>query len=255
MRKSLLMLLVSVLCFSLCSCASSSTTPRESSTSETNSKVEEDIEEPDNKLEVVGDPSKGMLAEISVESDSFVDKLVSFGFTESEAVENANLLKQCGIPSIELCEPTDPNATVDGLVSYRGKLDDDRTVWFTVESRKIFYISLNGEDLYDEDKGGYLKNFDDVHIPETYVSNTTKIELRDLTETVLDKYFLSDTRYYDAWAVGREDNIYMVQCQISDGSILTDSWIYGYVWYEQQPDGEFKPTGVKIDGKHYEVKY
>ena len=78
-------------------------------------------------------------------------------------------------------------------------------------------------------------------------------ELRDKTETVLDKYF-SDTRYYDAWGYGREDNKYMVQCQATDGSILTDNWIYCRVWYEQQESGEFTVTGVQINGVQYEVK-
>ena len=119
---------------------------------------------------------------------------------------------------------------------------------------EIFYVSLNGEDLYDEEKGGYLKNFNDVHIPETYMSESTKMTLKNQTEPFLDKYFPYDTRYYDAWAVGREDDVFMVQCQISDGSILTDNWLFARVWYEQQEDGTFTPTGVEINGRSYAVK-
>lgn len=207
--------------------------------------------EPSN--EIVGETIDKLMPEITADTNPFVEKLISFGFTEEEATENAKILIQCGIPTISICEPTDPNATIDGLVSYRGKFDDDRTVWFTVENRKIFYVSLNGEDLYDEDKGGYLKNFDEVHIPETNISVTVSDELRNTTESVLDGYFAS-SRYYDAWGFAREDNSYMVQCQATDGSMLTSNWLNCRVWYEQQDNGDFVVTGVQINGKQYKLK-
>ena len=188
-----------------------------------------------------------------IESDGIAEKLISLGLTETEADEGRKILCQCGVPSIDLCEPTDPNATVDGLVCFRGKLDDDRVFIFTIENRRIFYVALNGEDLYDEDAGGFLKRFEDVHIPEKSLSESVKINLRDMTETVLDKYFPYDTRYYDAWGFGREDNKYMVRCQVSDGSILTSNWVYAYVWYEEN-ESVFTVVGVQIDGKQYEVK-
>ena len=203
--------------------------------------------------EIVGETVDELIPEITAETNPFVEKLVSFGFTEEEATENAKILIQCGIPTISVCEPTDPNATIDGLVSYRGKLDDDRTIWFTVENRKIFYVSLNGEDLYDKDKGGYLKNFDEIHIPETTISVTVSDELRNKTESVLDGYFAS-SRYSDAWGFAREDNQYMVQCQATDGSMLTSNWINCRVWYEQQDRGDFVVTGVQINGKQYKLK-
>ena len=203
--------------------------------------------------EIVGETIDELMPEITAETNLFVEKLISFGFTEGEATENAKILMQCGIPTISVCEPTDPNATIDGLVSYRGKLDDDRTIWFTVENRKIFYVSLNGEDLYDKDKGGYLKNFDEIHIPETTISVTVSDELRNKTESVLDGYFAS-SRYYDAWGFAREDNQYMVQCQATDGSMLTSNWINCRVWYEQQDRGDFVVTGVQINGKQYKLK-
>lgn len=203
--------------------------------------------------EIVGETVDELIPEITAETNPFVEKLVSFGFTEEEATENAKILIQCGIPTISVCEPTDSNATVDGLVSYRGKLDDDRMIWFTVENRKIFYVSLNGEDLYDEENGGFLKNFDEVHIPETSISVTVSDELRNKTESVLDGYFAS-SRYYDAWGFAREDNQYMVQCQATDGSMLTSNWINCRVWYEQQDSGDFVVTGVQINGKQYKLK-
>lgn len=202
--------------------------------------------------EIIGETIDELMPEIEIGNDQFVQCLMTFGFTNDEAIENAKILKQCGIPTIAICEPVS-DESIDNLVSFRGELDDDRTFWFTVENRKIFYVSLNGEDLYDEDKGGYLKNFNDVHIPETDVSVTVADTLRNKTETVLDGYFTS-SRYYDAWAYGREDNQYMVQCQATDGSVLTSNWINCRVWFEQQSNGEFTVTGVQINGKQYQLK-
>lgn len=202
--------------------------------------------------EIIGETIDELMPEIEIGNDQFVQCLMTFGFTEDEAIENAKILKQCGIPTIVICEPVS-DESIDNLISFRGELDDDRTFWFTVENRKIFYVSLNGEDLYDEDKGGYLKNFNDVHIPETDVSVTVADTLRNKTETVLDGYFTS-SRYYDAWAYGREDNQYMVQCQATDGSVLTSNWINCRVWFEQQSNGEFTVTGVQINGKQYQLK-
>lgn len=247
MKKSIVVLLLMSLLFCLVGC---SETEKASSTA---NGTEGGIVENTANDEMVGETINELMPEITADANPFVEKLISFGFTEEEATENAKILIQCGIPTISVCEPTDPNATVDGLVSYRGKFDDDRTIWFTVENRKIFYVSLNGEDLYDESKGGYLKNFNDVHIPESSVSVMVADELQNKTESVLDGYFTS-SRYYDAWGFAREDNQYMVQCQATDGSMLTSNWLNCRVWYEQQDNGDFVVTGVQINGKQYKLK-
>ena len=254
MRKTALAVaLVLLLCLTACGKAGMETEPPANSDAGLSEEMpEESPSAPPEENAIIGNTIDDEMAEI--ESDGIAEKLLSLGLTEEEADEGRKILRQCGVPSIDLCEPTDPNATVDGLICFRGKLDDDRVLIFTVDNRKIFYVALNGEDLYDEDLGGFLKRFDDVHIPETALSESVKLNLRDRTESVLDKYFPNDTRYYDAWGFGREDNKYMVQCQVSDGSILSGDWIYAYVWYEEQNEGEYTVVGVKINGKQYEVK-
>lgn len=254
MKKSIVVLLLFVLL--LCTVSCSNAEKADSGKSETTQTETAPPESSDASAtvaeEINGETIDELMPEIKVEADPFVEKLISFGFTENEAVENAKILEQCGIPTIDICEPAS-NESIDNLVVFRGVMDDNRTIWFTVENRKIFYVSLNGEDLYDEDKGGYLKNFDEVHIPETSVSITIADELRNKTESVLDSYFTS-TRYFDAWAYAREDNKYMVQCQATDGSMLTSNWIYCRVWYEQQESGDFVVTGVQINGQQYQLK-
>lgn len=252
--KSIVALLALTLMF--CTVGCSDTEKVDSGKSETtqteDTKAESTLPESSVTEEIVGETIDELMPEIKAEADPFIKKLLSFGFTENEAMENAKILKQCGIPTIDICEPSS-DESIDNLVVFRGVMDDSRTIWFTVENRKIFYVSLNGEDLYDEDKGGYLKNFDEVHIPETSVSITVADELRNKTESVLDGYF-TNTRYFDAWAYAREDNNYMVQCQATDGSMLTSNWIYCRVWYEQQESGDFVATGVQINGKQYKLK-
>lgn len=72
-------------------------------------------------------------------------------FTHS--IQRRAIFIMCGVSSLEGCEPTDPSATIDGLVSFRAVWDKDRTFWFTVDKREVFYIALNGVDVYDTDKG------------------------------------------------------------------------------------------------------
>lgn len=128
MKKYIAVFLSIVVSLSLCACGSTDT-KQDSINNEpdTSSKVEESTEKASNALKVVGDTTDTTMNEISTENDTFVEKLISFGFTEDEAMENAKILRQCGIPNIDICEPTDANATIDGLVAYRGELDDDRT--------------------------------------------------------------------------------------------------------------------------------
>ena len=254
MKKSIVVFsIMIVLLFCVIGCSNGGTvdTPKDDDKSQVEDSGTTSVNE-STANEVIGETIEDLMPEIEVTKDSFVEKLISFGFTDDEAVENAKILKQCGIPTIDICEPTS-DESVDNLVVFRGVMDDNRTIWFTVENRKIFYVSLNGEDLYDEDKGGYLKNFNEIHIPETTVSVTVADTLRNKAETVLDQYFAS-SRYYDAWAYAREDSKYMIQCQATDGSLLTSDWIYCRVWFEQQENEEFAVIGVQINGKQYKLK-
>ena len=188
---------------------------------------------------------------VDINNDGIRDKLLSFGFTEEEASEVREILLKCGIGDIENAEPTDKNATIDGLIAFRWEMDDKRTVWFTVDNRKVFYIGLNGVDVYDRDKGGFLINVNEVHIPESDVSLNVRNTLTDRTESVLERYFVNSL-WYDAWGVARSDDKYMVQCEVyAQNKIGAKDWVVAKVWYEY--DGsEYNVTAVVIDGKRYE---
>lgn len=210
------------------------------------------IENSTGEFDVNGEMSTAEISDI--ESDGIAEKLIEFGMTEEEAQAGRRILRQCGVETIDGCEPTDPSASVDGLISFREKIDKDRVFWFTVENRKIFYVSLNGTDLYDSDKGGFLMKIDKVHVPESKVSDDVYRQLQDRTEAVLNQYFVK-AKYYDAWGIGRSDEKYMVQCEVYAANIFNvKDWVRAKVWYEDQGNGKFIVTGVQIDGVQYEVK-
>lgn len=174
------------------------------------------------------------------------DFLIECGFTEDEASDVQELFAECGITHINGDEIKTTGTDIDNLICYMVDIDDDRQLQFTVENRKAIYISCNWVDLYTEEDG-VLCTVQDVHIAETDIPNDVKMDLVDLSIEYLDHYY-PDVRYYDGWGVGRRDDVYMVQCQVSDGSILTDRWIFAYIYFEEQEDGEFVITKTNIDG-------
>ena len=186
----------------------------------------------------------------SVEFDNLVNELIKIGFTTEEATKYREVFLKCGIHSIAAAESTNPSATIDELVAYRAVLDKDRTLWFTIEKRELFYIALNGVDVYDTSKGGFLITIDDVYIPESEITLATAATLRDKTERVLEPYFIN-ALYYDGWRYGRSDENYMVQCEVyAKNRLGIKDWIFAKVWYKY--DGkEFVVTAIVIDGIRY----
>lgn len=197
---------------------------------------------------VSGDVIQGDVVDIN--NDGILDKLISFGFTEEEASEVREILLKCGIDDIKNAEPTDKNATIDGLIAFRWEMDDKRTVWFTIDNREVYYIGLNGVDVYDRDNGGFLINVNDVHIPESEVSLSVRNTLIERTESVLEGYFVNSL-WYDAWGVARSDDQYMVRCEVyAQNKLGVKDWVIAKVWYEY--DGsDYIVTAVVIDGTRY----
>ena len=184
-----------------------------------------------------------------VTSDGIVKKLMSFGFTDNEAKDIRKTFIMCGITNIDGCEPTDPEATIDGLVSFREVWDKDRTFWFTVDNREMFYISLNGVDVFDKDKGGFLININDVHVPVSDVDVETFLMLQDVAAAEIDKYLkYPNSAYYDAWAIAREDDKYMIQCEVrAQNALKIKEWLVCKVWFDNT-NSDFAIEGISIDG-------
>lgn len=252
-----LLCMVLVMCLSGCSAIvwtpdtvppTQETNPNETTGEAVDNPTTENVETTTGAEYVSGEVIQGDVPEIS--DDGIIDKLVSFGFTEDEAPTVRNILLKCGINDISKAAATDPSATIDGLVAYRWEMDDKRTVWFTVDNREVIYIGLNGVDVYDSSKGGFLINVNDVHVPESDVSSKVRDALIDRTESVLDRYFVN-ALWYDAWGVGRSDDQYMVRCEVyAKNKLGIEDWVFAKVWYEY--DGsEYNITAVVIDGVRY----
>lgn len=183
-------------------------------------------------------------------SDGIIEKLISFGFTSEEARDIRKTFIMCGVTNIDACEPADPATTIDGLVVFRGVLDKDRIFWFTVDHREVFYIALNGVDVYDKDKGGFLININDIHVPVSDVDQDTFYKLQDLATAAVDNYLkYPNSAYYDAWAVAREDNKYMIQGEVQARNALNaKDWLVFKVWFDDA-GGDFTIEGIVIDGE------
>ena len=197
---------------------------------------------------ITGDEVGGEIVDVPI--DTMIDKLCSFGFTETEAYEIREIFLKCGLTNIDNAEPTNANATIDGLITYRVIIDDKRTAWFTIDNRKVYYIGLNGTDVYDSNKGGFLINIDDVHIPESEITYEVKDELTLKTRLLLEPYFVKALRFSE-FAFGRSDNNYVVRCKVyAENRMGFKDTVMAFVYYEY--DGtKFNVTAISIDGVRY----
>lgn len=87
--------IVSVLLVCAVGCSNETQTSTEDSKNIETSSVSETMSE-----EIVGEPVDESIPEIDSKTDPFVEKLMSFGFTESEAILNDNFLALLAEPSL-----------------------------------------------------------------------------------------------------------------------------------------------------------
>ena len=185
-----------------------------------------------------------------VESDDLVNELVALGFTQEEAAKYREVFLKCNVTSIKGAEPTSSTATINDLICYRIVMDDKRTLIFTIDKRELFYIALNGTDVYDTSKGGFLISIDEVHIPESEISYDVKSELGVKTQSILEPYFVKAKRFSN-FAYGRSDDNYVVRCEVyAENRMGVKDTIMAFVYYEYNGN-EFKVTAISIDGVRY----
>lgn len=239
MKKIFKIILCTLITINLSGCGSE-TDSSEASSAENNTSEE---------IEVIGTETSDSIADI--ENDGIEEKLIEIGFSEDEVASNAEILRKCGIPSIASYESPNGDYDLNSVASFVVYTKDDKKFMFTVDNGTIFYVAYGGEDLYDADNGGYLINFDDVHIPEKEIASEDEIKLKEQAENDLDSYFTT-TPWYDAWGIAREDDMYMLSCQ-AQGSVLSSNYITCKVWYQKQDGGSFKLVGVQIGNKNYEI--
>ena len=192
----------------------------------------------------------GELPEVSSE---IVGALTGAGYTVDHATQIQQVLNTVGITSIEIYGMTgEPESGLNSMSCYaNGSMEDDHRFYMTTEDGVIFYVGFLDEDLYDVDRGGFLKEYGDVHIPETEVDVETFSTLQLMAEEAVKSCLnYPNTASFDmfSWGVGRSDENYKIIGTVSaqNGFGVESDMPFG-VWFVQQK-GEFVPSGVEING-------
>lgn len=194
----------------------------------------------------------------SIDDLGFIDNtvtcdLIDAGYSLEHASQAQSILNKIGINSIKIESMTGkPESGLNAVVCYpNGKTDRDRRFYFTTEDGVIFYAGFLNEDLYDTDKGGYLKNYNDVHVPEKEVTIETYNTLRELAKSTVKDYLnYPNSASFSSlnWGIGRSDDKYQVIGTVSAENAfgVSDDMSFS-VWFVASGDS-YTVEGVAIDG-------
>lgn len=145
---------------------------------------------------------------------SIADTLLSAGYSEEHAAEIKSVLASVGITSIEIHGMSGEAETgLNAMTCYANGSDEHRFT-VTTEDGVVFYIGFLDETLYDSSRGGVLKQYSDVHIPEDTVSSGAESTLMMMAEDVAKKIVnypaTVDFKTFE-WGFWRNDRTYAVQ--------------------------------------------
>ena len=147
---------------------------------------------------------------------SIVDTLVAVGYSEGNASFAQGVLNSVGITSIKIDTMSgEAESGLNAMVCYpNGMKKDGSRVTVTTENGLVFYVGFRGEDLYNVSRGGVLKQFSDIPIPETDVSSDAEISLMMMAENVAKQIAnypaTVDFKTFE-WGFWRNDRVYAVQ--------------------------------------------
>lgn len=182
------------------------------------------------------------------------DVLLGVGYTVEHATEIQYILNTVGINSIEIYGMTGEAEVGLNAMSCFANGSDERSSRFTVttDNGVVFYVGFLGEDLYDSERGGFLKKYTDVHIPETEVDSDTFATLQYMAEIEVEScltYPSSADFQTFSWRVGRSDDNYKISGRVNaQNAFGMESEMYFSVWFTKQNDS-FTLVGVEIDGQ------
>lgn len=215
-------------------------------------KTEETVSQENEEAFKVSD-TNAEVADIADIDTGLIEALLEAGYSVEQSTEIQQILNTVGITSIEIENMTgEAQSGLNSVVCYpNGLTDRNRRFNFTTDNGKIFYAGFLDEDLYDADKGGYLKSYDDVHVPETKVDLATFDELQILAvEDVKQNLNYPNTADFDsfAWAVGRSDDEYKIIGTVSAKNAfgVKDDIHFG-VWYKKNGEA-FDFVGMEFNG-------
>lgn len=190
-----------------------------------------------------------------VDVDTTLNKtLTDAGYTIEHASKITEILNRLGINNIKIYAMTGkPEQGLNAVVCYPNGLSErDKRFHFTTENGVLFYAGFLNEDLYDIEKGGYLKKYSDVHIPKKSVDMTTYITLQGLAEKEIKKHLnYPNTASFGMldWGVGRSDDNYKIIGKVTAKNAFgVEENAYFSVWFKKTSSG-FSVQSVALDGK------
>ena len=197
--------------------------------------------------------SQSQLESLDEINTQISDVLLEKGYTLEHATEIQEILNTVGITSIDIENMTgQPEEGLNSVVCYPNEYtEQDRKFWFTTENGVLFYAGFANEDLYDSQNGGYLKNYNDVHIPEKEVTWEVYDELRTLAaeevKACLNYPNSADFGTLD-WRVGRNDDKYQIIGSVmAQNALGVAKEINFSVWFKLNGE-QFLTEGVALDG-------
>ena len=179
--------------------------------------------------------------------------LTEAGYTLEQAGDIQKILNTIGIQSIGIYKMT--GVATEGLnavICYpNGLTEHNSRFTFTTDNGVLFYAGFLNEDLYDSESGGYLKSYEDVHVPETEIDVDTYTKLQDLAINNVKIYLNhpSSAKYNNfAWGVGRSDDKYKIIGEVTaQNSFGVEDDLFFSVYFIHSDD-KFLIEGIFIDG-------
>ena len=193
------------------------------------------------------------LEELGQIDTKITDVLIESGYSLEHASMIQEILNMVGIESIEIESMTgQAEEGLNSVVCYPNDYTDrDRRFYFTTEDGVLFYAGFGDEDLYDSEKGGYLKDYGDVHVPEKEVTLEVYEKLRSLaTEEVKNCLNYPNTADFGSlnWGIGRSDDNYQIVGSVTAKNGLgVEEEISFSVWFVSENDS-FSVEGIALNG-------
>lgn len=197
-------------------------------------------------------PEKKM-QNIETIDDSITALLMESGYSVEHASKIQEILNTLGIDTISIDNMT--GEAEKGLNSVvccpNGLTDRDKRFFFTTEDGELFYAGFSEEDLYDSNNGGFIKSYNDVHIPNKEVSLDTYNVLCQLAEDAVKNclnYPETANFHTLSWKIGRSDEKYQIKGEVTAKNGFGVKEKIGFsVWFTDLGDS-FNIDGISLDG-------
>ena len=197
--------------------------------------------------------AEGGLGELVDIAADMMKVLTDAGYTFEQASDIQKILNTIGIQSIRIYKMTGvATKGLNAVICYPNGLTEQSSRFnFTTDNGILFYAGFLGDDLYDSELGGYLKSYEDVHIPETKIDIDTYTKLQTLAIDNVKNYLNhpSSASFNNfAWGIGRSDDKYKIIGEVEAQNSFGVKDDLNFSVYFVQTDDKFLIEGIMIDG-------